>query len=99
MIRIGQAAGHRGVAPFRFAVLIVVGIIAQIAEGNVKIMLIFRVGGHAVGVQIAEIEIPALLVSVPVSASAERRIGKQLAEGGNVELGPVVRALVTRRNI
>ncbi len=91
--------GKAAVFVFALAALVVIGVGPQVGFRRIKVQLEFGIGGHTEGLQIAEIEIPAVFGAVSVGAAPKGAVTVQPAIGRDVEHGPVVVADAGRIDI
>ena len=75
---------------FNFAILVVVGVAPQEALGRVEFLLEVAAQRQTPGLEVAEVEIPALRIARAIGRAAKRAIREQPAVGRDVEAGPVV---------
>ncbi len=77
---------------FRFAALIVVGIVPHLVLGRVELLLKSLIDHRPERIQIAEIVVPFLDIAGSVGARGLGTDRIQPAVWGDIELGPIVHA-------
>ena len=93
------SVGERPFIRLHLARLVVIGVVAGERSSGLEVAHVLVVEDGAVGVEVAKVELPPLLVAATAAGAAEAAIRREPAPGFGIKPGPVVAARVARGGV